>query len=401
MQRKNMRGLVNRILGRAGLELRRKSGNQAAAMPRASLSANGERRGRVLISYIPDDILKDESDVSPDHTHFWECRQMALTYADAGFDVDVVKFDDTTVRPDKPYDILVSARTDLERLSRFLPEQCLKIAHLDTAHFLTHNANALARLADIRQRKGVALRSNRMLEDNWAIEFADMGCVLGNRFTAESYAYAGKPIHRIPLSSVQRFEWDEEKDFDACRNTFIWFGSGGFAHKGLDLVIDAFADLPEQRLLICGPVDIEKRFVAAYRDQMYESDNIETIGWVDITTDRFRDITRQTVATLYPSCSEGGGGSVITCMHAGLIPVVTEEASVDIGDTGIELQEASVDQVREAVLRISEMDISELESRAKAAWELARARHTRDNFAAEYRRFVEKTVLPELEKRRS
>ena len=396
-----MRGLANRILGRAGLELRRKSPNRAGAKPRASLQANGKRRGRVLISYIPDDILADEADVCPDHTHFWECRQMAVTYADAGFDVDVVQFDDKTVRPEKEYDILVSARTDLERLSKFMPDQCLTIAHLDTAHFLTHNANALARLADIRQRHGIALRSNRMLEDNWALESADMGCVLGNRFTAESYAYAGKPIHRIPLSSVQRFEWDDEKDFDACRNTFIWFGSGGFAHKGLDLVIDAFADLPEQKLLICGPVDIEKRFTAAFQKPMYESANIETIGWVDITTDRFRDITRRTVATLYPSCSEGGGGSVITCMHAGLIPVVTEEASVDIGDTGIILQEATVGAVRDAVQRISEMDGTELASRARSAWELARARHTRENFAAEYRRFVEKTVLPGLEAKRA
>ena len=395
-----MRGLANRILGRAGLELRRKPANRNADKPRATLAAKGERRGRVLISYIPDDVRKDEADVSPDHTHFWECRQMARTYAESGFDVDVVMFDDTSVRPDKDYDILVSARTDLERLSRLVPKHCLKIAHLDTAHFLTHNANALARLADIRERKGVALRSNRMLEDNWAIEFADFGCVLGNRFTAGSYAYAGKPIYRIPLSSVQRFDWDDDKDFDRCRNTFIWFGSGGFAHKGLDLVIDAFAELPDQRLLICGPVDIEKRFVAAYREQMYDSDNIETIGWVDITTDRFRDITRGAVATIYPSCSEGGGGSVITCMHAGLIPVVTEEASVDIGDSGIELQEASVESVRAAILRICETDAAELEHRAKAAWELARARHTRENFAKEYRRFVEKTVLPALEEKR-
>ncbi|MGI9261911.1 MAG: hypothetical protein ACR2QR_07735, partial [Woeseiaceae bacterium] len=74
-----MRSLVNRILARAGLELRRKPANRGGAKPRASLRAKGERRGRVLISYIPDDILRDEADVSPDHTHFWECRQMAVT----------------------------------------------------------------------------------------------------------------------------------------------------------------------------------------------------------------------------------------------------------------------------------------------------------------------------------
>jgi glycosyltransferase involved in cell wall biosynthesis len=396
-----MPGLIKRIFGLAGYELRRAPANNGNALPRAKLPASGKRRGSVLISYIPDDVAKSESDVSPDHTHFWECRQMAMTYAKAGFDVDVVRFDDAAVRPSKDYDLLVAARTDLERLSRLLPGHCLKIAHLDTAHFLTHNANALARLVGIRDRHGVALRSNRMVENNWAIEVADLGCVLGNRFTADSYAYAGKPIHRIPLSSVQQFDWDDDKDFESSRKTFLWFGSGGFAHKGLDVVIDAFTELPDHRLLICGPVDVEKRFVKAFHKQMYESTNIETIGWVDITSDRFRDITRRTIATIYPSCSEGGGGSVITCMHAGLIPIVTEEASVDIGDSGVVLEKASVYDVRQAVLEIDSADAGELERRARSAWNTARGRHTREHFAAEYAQFVEQTVLPELEKRKA
>ncbi len=133
----------------------------------------------------------------------------------------------------------------------------MKIAHLDTAHFLTNNANAMERLRRVRDRHQVSLRSTRMVENNWAIEAADMGCVLGNAFTEESYRFAGKPIHRIPLSSVRQYDWLADKDFDACRKTYLWFGSGGFAHKGLDLVIDAFADLPDHRLLICGPLDLQ------------------------------------------------------------------------------------------------------------------------------------------------
>jgi len=394
--------LVNRLLRRTGLELRRQS-NTGTTQNRGivSLAPETQPRGRVLISYIPDDVLAAENDVSAAHTHYWECRQMARSFAAHGFAVDVVQFDDTSFRPEQPYDVLVSARTDLERLSRLMPDACVKIAHLDTAHFLTHNANASIRLRDIRDRHGIALRSNRMVEDNWAIESADLGCVLGNDFTAATYAYAGKPIHRIPLSSAHEFDWDSSRDFETCRDTFLWFGSGGFAHKGLDLVIDAFAGLPDQKLLICGPLDVEPRFTKAFEQPMFHSKNIETIGWVDITSDKFRAIVKRTIATIYPSCSEGGGGSVITCMHAGLIPIVTEEASVDVEDFGIVLESATVEAIRSAVLDLAKSSPRDLEKRAKSAWEFARERHSRPIFAANYDRFLREIVIPELEQRQN
>jgi hypothetical protein len=394
--------LVNRLFRNIGFEVRRTSGRRTARKFRqiTTLAAIGECKGRVLISYIPDNVLFNEGDVWSSHTHYWECRQMALSFAVAGYAVDVVQFDDASFVPIKQYDVLVSARTDLERLAKYMPAQCLKIAHLDTAHFLTHNANALQRLRDLRDRHGISLRSNRMVENNWAIEFADIGCVLGNEFTAESYRYAGKPIHRIPLSSVQKFEWDDEKNFAQCRDTFIWFGSGGFAHKGLDLVIDAFTGLPNLKLLICGPLDVEPRFVRAFNQQMFHSGNIETIGWVNVESDDFRALMRRTLATVYPSCSEGGGGSVITCMHAGLIPVVTREASVDTEHFGVVLENASVESIREAVVKLSQTGPDELEKRARAAWEFARGHHTREIFAEHYDRFVREVVIPEVDRRR-
>ena len=206
-----------------------------------------------------------------------------------------------------------------------------------------------------------------MVEDNWAIEAADLGCVLGNEFTADSYGFAGKDIHRIPLSSVRRFDWQEDKSFEDARNTFMWFGSGGFAHKGLDLVIDAFAELPDLNLLICGPVEQEPRFVKAFDKQMYHADNIETIGWIDVTSEAFKALCERTIATIYPSCSEGGGGSVITCMHAGLIPVVTPEASVDVGSSGIVLEDTDVQSIQDAVVTLSRTPADELRQRAKSA----------------------------------
>ena len=46
-------------------------------------------------------------------------------------------------------------------------------------------------------------------------------------------------------------------------------------------------------------------------------------GYVDLRDNNpaFSDLIDTHVGLVYPTCSEGGGGSAITCMHAGLIPL--------------------------------------------------------------------------------
>jgi glycosyltransferase involved in cell wall biosynthesis len=388
-------------LGVTGLELKKQATRRHSA-PAASLKPEGTTRGKVLLSYIPDAFTSPDAEaLSHRHTHYWESSQIAATFLANGFSVDVVHYDDANFVPRKDYDILVSARTNLERLARLLPKNCLKIAHLDTAHFLTNNANAYARLVSTRERRGVALRNLRMIEQNWALEAADIGCVLGNDFTADSYRYAGKPIYRIPISCTDTFDWPEQRDFEQARSHFMWFGSAGFVHKGLDLVLEAFRELPELSLTVCGPMESEIRFTKAFHDDLYETPNIVTPGWTDVTEPGYMSICRKSIATIYPSCAEGGGGSVLTCMHAGLIPVVTRESSVDVGDFGIVLSAATIGDIKAAALQLASMSVTELENRARVAWEYARTHHTRETFTRDYEQFVENVVMPEWKRRQT
>ncbi len=38
--------------------------------------------------------------------------------------------------------------------------------------------------------------------------------------------------------------------------------------------------------------------------------------------------------SIFPSCSEGQSGSVLTTMSLGLIPIVTKEVGIDVFDKG-------------------------------------------------------------------
>lgn len=365
-------------------------------------ASGGPVRGRVLLSYIIDGVLaKSERLLSHAHPHFWETWAMAECFRQEGYAVDVIHWTRRGPLLGTDYDIYVDVRRNFERNAAKLPPRCVKVAHMDTAYHGVHNGNQLRRLRDLRERRGMDLAPFKLVEETRAAQSADHIVVLGNDFTAESFAFAGKPVHRVRLSSAFLYPFPEQKDFHACRRRFLWFGSDGFVHKGLNLVLEAFAGMPDFELVVCGPLDHEPRFVEAFSDLLYGTPNIRAEGWVDVASPRFRELTDTCLGMVYPSCSEGGGGCVLTMMHAGVIPVVTREASVDVEPScGVVLADASVEALRTAIRSLSEQTPEALQAMARAAWTWARTHHTRDRFLSEYRAFV-RSLADDVAKRRA
>jgi glycosyltransferase involved in cell wall biosynthesis len=283
-------------------------------------------------------------------------------------------------------------RCNLERLAPQVGAECIKVFHIHAAHWLFHTTAQQNRLMDLCQRRGVALPPRKTVGPNRGIETADCGTVLGNDFTANSFSYAGKPLFRVPLSSPMTWPFPTSKNFEESRKTFLWFGSDGFVHKGLDLVLEAFVDLPDLQLIVAGPIDSEPLFRDAFQQELEDTPNIQTLGWLDTATARFLEVAGQAAFVLFPSCSEGGGGGVLTCMHAGLIPIVTREASVDIGDFGWWLETASIAEIRTVIRQAAKQSPGRLREQALMAWNFARANHTQERFRIRFREVAESII---------
>ena len=346
-------------------------------------------KGNVLLSYVSSPFrMSEEQLLSYTHTNYWECVQIARTFLDRGYAVDVIDYKNQYFRPNRRYVCCIDIHRNLERLSLLLSPECIKILHITGTHWLFQNQAEYTRLLALQQRRGVALVPRRIAPAIAGIEHADYATILGNQFTMETFRYAGKPLYRIPLSTTVQYPWPEEKDFETCRSRFLWLGSRGLVHKGLDLVLEAFTGMPEYHLTVCGPVQKEQDFERAYYHELYQTPNIRTIGWVDVASPEFQQILKACVGLVYPSCSEGCSGSVITCLHAGLIPIISYESGVDVEAFGMILPHSSIEDIRESVHLISNLPSSELRQRSRTAWEFARTHHTRERFAEEYRKFV-------------
>jgi len=397
-----LRSLPDRLRRTLERELRKLRGvdEKVVRLP----AAGGAARGRALFSYVVDPfLLPPGAELPHSHTHFWESWTMARTLSALGFEVDAIHWTNKTFVPRERYDLFVDVRLNLERLAPALGPDCLKVMHAETGHPSFYNPAQRARLAALEARRGIRLAPFKMLEENRAIEHADCATILGNQRTQSTYRFAGKLLYPVPISQPLLYPFPADKDFAAARRRFLWFGSGGMVHKGLDLVLDAFAGLPDLHLTVCGPVERERAFESAYARELYRTSNIRAAGWIDVLGPGFPALARETLALVYPSCSEGQNGGTVTCLHAGLLAVVTPEVGVDVDASfGVVLAEPTVEAIRAAVVALSERDPGELEAMARRAWTFAREHHTRERFAAEYRRALVEILhrfRPELARR--
>ncbi len=356
------------------------------------LRAQGRARGAVLFSYIIGGFfLGPDKQIPHQHTNIWQSQRMAQTFAELGYDVDVIHWTNNQFRPEKDYAFFVDVRHNMERLSPLLNHTCVKIMHLDTAHILFHNAAEATRLLALQQRRNITLKPQRFEMPNLGIEYADYATATGNDFVTGTFQYAKKMIFKVPSPCAVSFG-KLTRSWDFCRRRFLWFSSSGLVHKGLDLALEAFCEIPNCQLTICAPIDEDKEFVRAYRRELYETSNIKTIGWIDIKSREFHDIASSCIAMIHLSCSEGGAPSIKTCMHAGLIPIVSRESGVDVNDFGFCLMDCSIESVKSIVSKVSKLPDEELDRRTSRARDFASRNYTRENFSIKYKNVITEII---------
>jgi glycosyltransferase involved in cell wall biosynthesis len=149
----------------------------------------------------------------------------------------------------------------------------------------------------------------------------------------EAYGQHAAKFHSTGLGAYldRRFDVsDGERDFNSGRSNFIYVGgTGGNLQKGLDLLIEAFALLPNLHLYIYCKVEEE---ILQYCRMELGLPNIHYIyHW------RFRPfharlkrLLRNTNFTVHAPINSGMGTAFMATMGAGLIPV----GYVDVPDPG-------------------------------------------------------------------
>lgn len=348
----------------------------------------GATKGRVLFSHDITPFLNPNHPLGA-HANYWTATVMVQAFLDRGYIVDIIDCKNPTFIPKHSYTYFVDLELNLDKRVPHLNSDCIKILHIVSAHWLFQNTAEYERCLAVQNRRGVTVFPQRLMNQVLSIESADCATMIGNKFTSDTYAFAGKKIYSTPLPAGYEYPFPEEKDINAARKNFVWFGGAGAIHKGLDLVLEAFAEMPEYHLTVFGKSTQDPDVLKAYGRELKEMKNLTVLTYIDFEGPGFEKILQETIAIVYPSCSEGTSGSVVHSMHAGIIPIVNYESGVNVEDFGILLPSTTIENIMTAVRTVATLPETELKRRAKAAWEYARQNYSRENFTKKYGIFVD------------
>jgi glycosyltransferase involved in cell wall biosynthesis len=318
---------------------------------------------------------------------------MAEVFLSLGFRVDVVNYNDEAPPPAGPYDLVVDLHDRLGDFVRRLGPRPLYVAYATGSHWRFQNEAELSRLEDLHRRRGLSLKARRQVAPMTSLEAADAVLMLGNGATRSTYGDLRVPVHMMNVSSPEA-PWPEGKDFRAAARRFLWIGGRGLVHKGLDLVLEAFAGMPELELTVFADTAPEPDFMRTYRNEL-SLPNIRPAGWVEVRSDAFRAACRECAGLVFPSCSESQSAAVAAGLHHGLIPVLSKESGYD-GDSSwnVLLESCTVENLRAALRRLAGTPPETLAALSRAAWEKAQRDHTPAAFEARFRQIVTEELLP-------
>jgi glycosyltransferase involved in cell wall biosynthesis len=357
MSTRTMRKIINNF----GFDIR-KLGNA----PINNVFGRKQSDKKVLISF---DTNPFTLGINKRHTVGLECMTAAKAFAEMDYLVDVIPFDSEIKYELDDYDVLYGFGEPLEK--SFYGANAAKVcrvAYMNGCSPVYALRESALRVKAAYERTGVMMpESSRILEKTWRLQtiMSNYIITLGNSFVRQTYLNENKdlPVHNINAFFFDVIGLDEirKKDFKKSRKNFLWFGSSGAVHKGLDLLIEVFAQRSDVNLHICGLSKSEFNFLRVYGAIIERSENIINHGFIDLDSDNFKQIMFNCGSVIFPSASEGGAVSVLNVVANGaLFPILSSSTGLDLQNIGMELLTVSKDSIHSAIdeyLKLPEKDV--------------------------------------------
>ena len=181
----------------------------------------------------------------------------------------------------------------------------------------------------------------------------------------------------------------KNKNHIYSRKHFLWLGSRGAVHKGLDLLLDVFYQQEGIVLHICGLAKDEKKIL-----KIKKRKNIIEYGHININSDIFLEINNICTFIILPSCSEACSTSITTGMLHGLIPIVMKDAGFNrLGENAIFLEDFKVEYLKMKLNELSNSDPDNLTLLSKQVFDFARQNFTIQIFENNFKKIMEDLLI--------
>jgi hypothetical protein len=353
-----------------------------------------KKQKTILVSYITHPLERD-SFLFSRHANTIECAQILKILINYDFKIDLINCYDAkniNLIRDKKYDVIFGLGDPFFEAS-LNNKHALKIIYLTESSPDWSKEKELERISYFykRHHKHVPLTRSGLYYLNKHLKVADYAVMIGNKFNSMSYSeFLFNKIYLVSPTGLLNHNYKFiARNYKKTKKKFVWFGSHGAIHKGLDILVDVFTDCPDLNLFICG--------LSTHEEGLFNlsSTNISNLGFVDVNSNEFVDLVNECSFVILPSCSEGMSTSVITCMNHGLIPIVTRETGIDLDCFGYYLDDYKVEYVKDVVKRCSLLDDKILEEQHEKVLKYSRKKFNIHNFSSEIDSILSEIIFNE------
>jgi tetratricopeptide (TPR) repeat protein len=355
---------------------------------------------KALVVYIDDAIpwfLADRLNYLPylnKHTMLWESTEILRLLNSHGYVVDWFGFKTqsklTTNFPWEKYDLLLAEGNNVLNQVPETLTHLKKIFYSTGQHWLRANLSEMKRITMFRERHNILMPQERYLLSNFSDEYADYLTYFGNESQLEGY---NVKVQKIPLNiSCVHIPTPRSKNIKRSKKNYIWLGGSGMIHKGLDLAIDAFAELKDYTLHIFAIMHTELRFQEWLASMLNKHKNIIFHGEKNVTSPEFEEIAWNCIGSIYVSAAEGGPGSVAQLLHYGIIPIVGRTSNVRAEHLGYIIDAdddiSIIKAIQRAIENIEKCTEEDLLPKCIQIQKFAEKNHTRKAYSESFNNFL-------------
>ena len=225
-------------------------------------------------------------------------------------------------------------------------------------------------------------RTNFYVDEMFSL--SDYGISINGTNNISSMQSKLRPIYQMNVNALYGKHKDINKDHNSTRRKFLWFGSTGAIHKGLDLLVEAFRRLPEYQLDVYGANLLELK-------DMELPPNVLICNKINIFSERFIDeVVNEHTYVVSLSCSEGMQSSIATCMMYGIIPIVSIETGYDDNPYVIMSESHDMNQIISVIKKCASTTSEELLKLEHDVMSFAKSHYTIEQFTETYNQIISK-----------
>lgn len=342
---------------------------------------------KAIVSYVTASYTADWGNQNIGRTQPLEILSIVKVLSDLDYAIDIVDCNDLNVLPFvecKEYDLVFGFGEVFYQLTLKYPN-AMSIMYMTEHHPDFADREEKKRIAYFYERhkkKARIVRSGNYYKSHY---FNQTYSHIITMSEVDPYLKEYKTPFTIFPTGVLNDSFNfGKKEYSAAKNHFLWLGSYGAVHKGLDLLLDVFEKREDIVLHIAGLSEEDENLL-----QPKKRANIVNHGYINIKTKAFLELVEKCSFNILPSCSEGFSTAITTGMLHGLIPIVMKGTGFNrLNDKAIFLENFKISYLDEKLTEISTMPSEDLGNFSKRVFDFAHENFSNSAFEKNFEKIM-------------